>query len=85
MTLLYFTIQMDQLGGVHDIISDGVDGYIVKFGDVDAYADKLATLITSREERKRLADNAYQSVHKFDREVVMQKWCKLFSDLIKCV
>lgn len=71
--------------GVHDIINDGVDGYIVKFGDVDAYADKLATLITSREERKRLADNAYQSVHKFDREVVMNKWCKLFSDLTKCV
>jgi len=69
--------------GVHDIIEDGVDGYVVKFGDVKEYADKLALLMSSSDERKRLAKNAYKSVRKFDREVVMEKWCELFDEMTR--
>lgn len=67
--------------GVDDIIEDGVDGYVVPFGDVDAYARKLRVLMESMGERERLKTNALHSVHKFDKEKVMQKWVELFSSL----
>ena len=67
--------------GVHDIIEDGVDGYIIPFGDVEAYADKLRSLMSSREERLRLREAAFRSVTKFNRERVMRRWTGLFETL----
>lgn len=64
--------------GVHDIINDGVDGLIVPFGDVHGYAQKLRQLMTDQELCERLATAALSSVHKFDKEKVMQKWVELF-------
>ena len=69
--------------GVSDIIHDGTDGYVVPFADVDAYADRLATLMSSVAERRRLASNAYQSVRRFDRDTVMQQWVSLFEELTR--
>jgi len=65
--------------GVHDIIEDGVDGYVVPFGDVDAYAERLKSLMVSEELRNTFANNAIESVKKFDKECVMAKWEKLFN------
>lgn len=67
--------------GVDDIIENGVDGYVVPFADIDGYAEKLRILMNSKEERDRLSANALKSVHKFDKEKVMQRWVKLFSSL----
>lgn len=67
--------------GVHDIIRDGYDGYVVPFGDIDAYVSRLRQLMTSATERARLATNAKQSVRKFDKEHVMQQWDTLFRTL----
>lgn len=67
--------------GVHDIIDDGVDGFVVPFGDVDAYSAKLRMLMESEELREKLASKALESVKKFDKETVMQKWNNLFSEL----
>lgn len=68
--------------GVHDIIEDGVDGYIVPFGDVNLYAEKLRRLMTDKDERLRLRNNAFKSVRKFDKETVMHKWIDLFDNKI---
>lgn len=64
--------------GVHDIINDGEDGFVVPFGDTDRYAERLRLLMESTAERERLADNALISVKKFDKEHVMQQWVNLF-------
>ena len=64
--------------GVHDIINDGMDGFIVSFGDVDEYAEKLKQLMTEKELYERLATEALISVHKFDKEKVMRNWDDLF-------
>lgn len=63
--------------GVHDIICDVKDGYIVPFGDVKAYAERLRTLMSHPEERRRLAENARISVKKFEKEHVMKQWVEL--------
>ena len=69
--------------GVHDIINDGVDGFIIPFGDVDGYAEKLKQLMTDKELYKRLATETLISVHKFDKEKVMKKWDMLFNDSLR--
>jgi len=65
--------------GVHDIIDDNRSGYIIPFGDVDAYAAKLRVLMSNVEERRRLAMQAKQTLAKFDKEQVMQKWVDLLT------
>ena len=67
--------------GVHDIINGGVDGFIVPFGDVKGYAEKLRQLMMDKELCTRFSSNALLSVHKFDKEKVMLKWKSFFLSL----
>lgn len=67
--------------GVHDIIENGVDGYVVPFGNVDAYAERLRELMTSEELREKFSARALESVKKFDKERVMNMWVELFDRL----
>ena len=67
--------------GVHDIIENGADGYVVPFGDVDAYAERLRELMTSQELREKFSSRAMESVKKFDKEWVMNMWVELFNNL----
>ena len=67
--------------GVHDIINDGVDGFVIPFGDVDRYAEKLKQLITNKGLRGKLATAALSSVHKFDKDKVMLNWENLFTEI----
>ena len=67
--------------GVHDIIENGVDGYVVPFGDVDAYADRLRDLMISEDLREMFRTRALESVKKFDKERAMNMWVEQFSYL----
>jgi len=67
--------------GVHDVINDGECGYIVPFGNVDAYAEKLKSLISSAEKRMEFSDHGLEFVKKFDKSKVMEMWVELFTSL----
>lgn len=67
--------------GVHDIIDNGSDGFVVPFGDVDKYAYRLRELMLSEELRDRFRAQAFESVKKFDKEKVMNQWVTLFASL----
>lgn len=67
--------------GVDDLIEDGQDGYVIPFGDVEAFAQRLRELMSSAEERQRLSDNGRIAVRKFDKENVMQRWVTLFAEI----
>lgn len=67
--------------GVRDIIRDGHDGYVVPFGDVELYAQRLRALMESDEQRRQLSANALVSVRKFDKEEVMHRWVALFEEI----
>lgn len=43
-----------RVGGVADVVRDGIDGYLVEFGDVQAAADRLAQLAADPELRRRM-------------------------------
>jgi glycosyltransferase involved in cell wall biosynthesis len=45
-----------RVGGVPDVVTEGVDGFLVEAGDTKAAAERLATLALDPELRTRLGD-----------------------------
>ncbi|HLW78077.1 MAG TPA: glycosyltransferase family 4 protein [Terriglobia bacterium] len=52
------------VGGTPDIISDGVTGYLVEYGDTGALADRLVRLLGDPEQRRRMSVAAREHVAK---------------------
>jgi glycosyltransferase involved in cell wall biosynthesis len=51
-----------QVGGVPDVVRDGVDGFLVQPGDVDAMAERLARLAADADLRRRMGEAGSASV-----------------------
>jgi glycosyltransferase involved in cell wall biosynthesis len=51
-----------EVGGVPDVVRDGVDGFLVRPGDVDAMADRLARLAADADLRRRMGEAGAASV-----------------------
>ncbi|HJS50023.1 MAG TPA: glycosyltransferase [Gaiellaceae bacterium] len=47
----------NRVGGVPDVVSDGVDGFLVEPGDVDAAADRLSELAADPELRAHMGES----------------------------
>ncbi len=64
--------------GPSDIISDEQNGYLIRPGNNDAFADKLALLMENEELRKQLGEKARIGMSKFEKERIMKCWEELF-------
>lgn len=71
----------DTFASLHDIISDGKNGYIIPDGDRKAYADKLQSLMADTETRRRMAEEGLLAIDKFDVENITKQWNQLFESL----
>ena len=67
--------------GPRDIITDGVDGYIVRDGDSAALAASLAELMDAEDERRRLGVAALEKAAAFDITLIAARWEALFEEL----
>ena len=67
--------------GPADIITDGVDGFLIKNRDVKAFADRVCQLIEDRELRQRMGQTAIQSAQRYAPERIMPLWKELFESL----
>ena len=68
--------------GPRDVITDGVDGFLVKEGDVEALAERLLQLIQDEALRKSMGKEAYRNSERFSEERVMAQWEKLFKVVV---
>jgi glycosyltransferase involved in cell wall biosynthesis len=59
------------VGGIPDLIEDGVEGYLVAPGDVEALADRIARLIKDPTERRRMGERARLKALCFDEELAL--------------
>jgi len=72
-------VAFDSFAAVRDIISDGENGVLVPAFDLDAYAEKLAQLMSDDALRERLAQTALSKIpEKFSPQKIVQKWIALF-------
>lgn len=67
--------------GPKDVITDGVDGYLVPEGDVTTLADRLFQLMSDADLRHHMGAAAYKASERFDENVIMDKWIHLFAEL----
>lgn len=67
--------------GPKDVITDGLDGILVREGDVDGLAHGLLKLIKDDELRRRMGAEAYKNSERFSEERVMAQWVELFNEV----
>jgi glycosyltransferase involved in cell wall biosynthesis len=69
--------------GPADIITDGVDGFLIKNRDIQAFADRVCQLIEDKELRVRMGQAAIKSSQRYRADVIMPKWKELFESLFR--
>jgi glycosyltransferase involved in cell wall biosynthesis len=69
------------VGGIPDVIEDGVSGLLIPPKDPAAIAAAILKIFRNSELRKQLTGNALQSVKKFDWSVIAGEYDKLYQSL----
>lgn len=74
-------VTFDYKCGPRDIITPEVNGLIVPNGDIQAFADALARVMTDTEMRSRMGREALRVTERYSLETVMKSWNNLFEKL----
>lgn len=69
--------------GPKDIIDNGINGLLVKDGEIAGLAEAMMRLMGDEALRKKMASNALRVTTAYSEETVMGKWVNLFSSLMK--
>jgi len=72
-----------RVDGVMDIVSDGVDGVLVDYGDVAGLADALVRLLRDPDERRRLGAAASRRARAFSPEATAKRHEELYRELLE--
>ena len=70
------------VGGIPEIITDGVDGVLFEYGNVVELSHKIEDLMDSSDKRLELAKNASNTLKsKFSIEIMLKKYQQLFDNM----
>ena len=64
--------------GPREIISDGVDGFLVAPGDEKALAERICEIAGDGEKRKKMGAAAFRSAARYDTDRIVSMWMDLF-------
>lgn len=67
--------------GPKDVLTDGVDGFLVTEGDEALFAEKLGLLMHDELLRAEMGTAAYKASDRFEEQTIMEKWTELFAGL----
>lgn len=71
------------VGGIGEIIRDGVDGFLIPPDDIEALADRLSRLLDNTSLRAELGQNARQHfLQHYESEVVMTPQAKWIEEMV---
>ncbi len=74
-------ISFDCPNGPSDIIKNGVNGLLVENQNIHDLANAIELLIKNDNERKRLGNNAPDSIKQFSKDIIIKKWYELFESI----
>ena len=63
--------------GANEIITNNVDGYLIKNRDENLMIKKIKNLICDMDERKKLGKNARKKIDQYSETVVKEKWLEI--------
>lgn len=75
-------VSFDIIYGPSEIIQDGVNGFLIEDGNVQAMANKIEELISNETLRTNLSESAYEEIGKFDKEKILKQWRKLIEQML---
>ena len=75
-------VSFDCISGPNEIITDNVDGYLVKNGDMNALAEKLRFLINHPAERRRIGNEAVKIRERLNIDSIMSEWDKVIKRIL---
>jgi N-acetyl-alpha-D-glucosaminyl L-malate synthase BshA len=68
------------VGGLPEVIENGVSGFLCPVGDVNAMAEKAIYILEDNERHQLFKQQAYKSSKKFDLEKVISNYESLYQD-----
>ncbi|MEB3212344.1 MAG: glycosyltransferase family 4 protein [Leptolyngbyaceae bacterium] len=71
------------VGGIPEVLKDQTNGLLVDPGDIDSIAKAIQTIVTEKEFREKLAQNARISVEDLDISNYQKKLRQAYEDAIK--
>lgn len=74
-------VSFDSPFGPRQIITDGVDGFLIPNRDIQLFASRICELIESKFLRKKMGIAAIKSSKRFDSEHIIPKWIELYDCL----
>ena len=74
-------IAFDTYESLHDIIIDGVNGFIIPRDDMKRFVDKLKFLMTNFSDLTPIMKNAVSSSKRFSADIVGKEWFNMLSSL----
>ncbi|MBD8016994.1 glycosyltransferase family 4 protein [Kaistella pullorum] len=75
-------ISCDAPTGPRHIITDGEDGIVVPYKNLDIFTQKLEQLMTDENLRQKMGAKGRENVQRFAIDKVMQQWRTLFAQVI---
>ena len=76
-------VSFDCSAGPNEIITDKVDGYLVKNGDINALSAKIDFLINNLEERRRIGKEAMKISDRLNIDNIMSSWDKIIENILQ--
>ena len=71
-----------RVGGVPDVVKDGVTGFTVPAGDLDLFVQKIETLLQDPELRERMGVAGRKDVQVFSKEILFKNIWTLYEELL---
>lgn len=73
-----------EVGGVRDILEDGVTGYIVPSDDVETFSERVLELVEDEKKREKMSQNGWTFVkEKFHYETLVENVRQLYGRLLE--
>jgi len=76
-------ISFDCPYGPSDIISNQKDGFVIKNGDIQSFANAVIKLIEEEDLRHMMGSNAIENVKKYNINVIALQWDDLFKEMVR--
>lgn len=72
-----------RIGGLREIVIDGVNGFLFTPGDHRELADKILRLLEDRDLRLRMAETARETAKRFKPENIAKQYAEIYRSLLK--
>jgi len=76
-------VSFDCIAGPNEIITDNIDGYLVKNRDINALSERMDFLINHPEERCRIGKEALKIKDRLNIDSIMHQWDKIIKKILK--